>query len=431
MRFTRPWAGRWSCALGIVIACAAGCVLASPSLAAGHYSVQWSKKSVAVTVPQGQSGVVGVTIVAKVPLRHVRYVVGGEIKSLVRVSPGTSAVLGKGKKTRLRLTVSPPAGTALGVYHGTLTPKRGGKTLGAALRITVAVVGPGGARGIAFIRSGDIWLMNVDGTSQKRLVATGAVEANPFWSPDGNQLYFSRMTRVTSQTDSDPEGEWGLFRYDMASGAVQQVQLEGLGTQAGAIEGDVSPDGSLLAVVTGRADYNGDGELTVRSAESGRIVLKSPILPNGESAWGTEVLGVSWSPDGSQLAFEVGKTPQYGWCICIADATSGEVVRTVDRWGYHVDWSRRDKFAVDWGGDPDTGISVVDAFTGDDKWTSGGGVGGPLDPAWSPDGNVLAYTSFDTSRKNWPTSITAVDPVRRDSQPWLIAQDGESPAWRP
>ena len=124
------------------------------------------------------------------------------------------------------------------------------------------------------------------------------------------------------------------------------------------------------------------------------------------------------------------KTPQYESRICIADATSGEIVRTVERWGFQVDWSRRDKFAVTWGGEPDIGIEVVDAFTGDGEWRWLG-VGGPMDPAWSPDGNVLAYTSFDTGRKNWPTSITAVDPFAHDAEPRLIAKNGESPAWRP
>ena len=236
------------------------------------------------------------------------------------------------------------------------------------------------------------------------------------------------MTRVTSQTDDGPAGERGLFCYDMAAGSERQVDLEGLGAQTGAVKGDVSPDGSLLALVAANAEH--DRELTVHSVATGRIVLQSPVLPGGESAWGTEVWSVSWSPDGTQLAFIVDKTPQYESCICIADATSGEIVRTVERWGFQLDWSRRNKFAAFWGGDPDTGISVVDAFTGDQEWSSVG-VGGPADPAWSPDGNVLACTSFDIGQKNWPTSITAVDPFAHDAEPRVIAKDGESPAWRP
>jgi len=143
---------------------------------------------------------------------------------------------------------------------------------------------------------------------------------------------------------------------------------------------------------------------------------------------------VAWSPDVTQFAF-VGSPPPWddpsSTTVCIADARGGDIVRTVDRWGFRVEWSRRDKFAVDWGGDPDTGISVVDAFTGHEEWSGGWAVGGPLDPAWSPDGSVLAHTGFENGHKNWPTSITAIDLFARDAEPWIIAEDGESPAWRP
>ncbi len=43
---------------------------------------------------------------------------------------------------------------------------------------------------IAFVRGGDVWVMNADGTAQKQLTHDPAVETNPAWSPDGHKIAF-------------------------------------------------------------------------------------------------------------------------------------------------------------------------------------------------------------------------------------------------
>jgi Tol biopolymer transport system component len=43
---------------------------------------------------------------------------------------------------------------------------------------------------IAFVRGGDIWVMNADGSGQRRLTHDRPVETNPVWSPDGTKIAF-------------------------------------------------------------------------------------------------------------------------------------------------------------------------------------------------------------------------------------------------
>jgi Tol biopolymer transport system component len=52
---------------------------------------------------------------------------------------------------------------------------------------------PDGSR-IAYSRNGDLWVMDADGSGQRRLTTTPApeTEGHPAWSPDGSKIAFSR-----------------------------------------------------------------------------------------------------------------------------------------------------------------------------------------------------------------------------------------------
>jgi TolB protein len=41
------------------------------------------------------------------------------------------------------------------------------------------------------VRQSDIWLMNADGSSKRRITATRVYETNPAFSPDGTQIAFT------------------------------------------------------------------------------------------------------------------------------------------------------------------------------------------------------------------------------------------------
>ena len=48
---------------------------------------------------------------------------------------------------------------------------------------------------IAFVRDGDIWLMNIDGSNQLQLTSGGDIDTDPAWSPDviHDRLYPSAL----------------------------------------------------------------------------------------------------------------------------------------------------------------------------------------------------------------------------------------------
>ena len=51
---------------------------------------------------------------------------------------------------------------------------------------------------IAYVRSGDIWVMNADGTHQRQLTHTPMRESAPVWSPDAHLIAYIREDRRTA-----------------------------------------------------------------------------------------------------------------------------------------------------------------------------------------------------------------------------------------
>jgi Tol biopolymer transport system component len=56
-----------------------------------------------------------------------------------------------------------------------------------------AAPGPSKAWKLAFVRDGDIWIANGDGTGQRRLIRKGV---SPCWSPDRKQIAFARDSNI-------------------------------------------------------------------------------------------------------------------------------------------------------------------------------------------------------------------------------------------
>ena len=62
--------------------------------------------------------------------------------------------------------------------------------LAGSLAAATATAAPSGA--IAFVRGGDVWIMNADGTQQRRLTTSSRQEYRPTWSPNGRTIAFIR-----------------------------------------------------------------------------------------------------------------------------------------------------------------------------------------------------------------------------------------------
>jgi TolB protein len=111
---------------------------------------------------------------------------------------------------------------------------------------------PDGRR-IAFVSSWQLWVMNADGSGQRQLTRQGAHNFNPTWSPDGKRIAFERGRRQRDYVGCTYcAGLRGLAVFVMKADGSGQRKL----TQGGS-QPHWSPDGQKIAFVSER-DGNGD-----------------------------------------------------------------------------------------------------------------------------------------------------------------------------
>jgi Tol biopolymer transport system component len=233
-----------------------------------------------------------------------------------------------------------------GAPHGTPEILRVGPEASVPQRIlppgTVAgepVPSPDGSR-IAFVvadysqATGDIYVVNLDGTGLRRLTDDSELDDSPAWSPDGSRIVF-RSYR------SGLDGE--LWIMDAADGG----GLRNLTPQRGSAVIDHrrpawSPDGDRIAFAS---TAGGTWDIWTMRADGSdwRRLTSSPAL-DAEPAW---------SPDGARLVFR-GCDAAAGCDLFLVDAAGGTALRV--------------------------------AFAGDERM-----------PAWSPDGQRIAFVHQEPS----------------------------------
>ncbi|MHB8625581.1 MAG: protein kinase domain-containing protein [Aggregatilineales bacterium] len=199
---------------------------------------------------------------------------------------------------------------------------------------------------IAFDNSGQIWLVNADGSSRAHRAAQGYL---PTWAPDGKQIVYvqsasgqhlfvmnadgSNPTRLSRTQDNDSEPAWspdgktiaftsqrstgdGLYLMDADGSNVRRLTLTATKGTFNIIGSNStwSPDGKRLAfvVLTGTSSSvyvtNADGSNTrnVLSAATTTIAYQRPSWsPDGQKLLVTQFMPnrtmLSMSPDGSNL----------------------------------------------------------------------------------------------------------------------------------
>jgi WD40 repeat protein len=136
---------------------------------------------------------------------------------------------------------------------------------------------------------GLIYVVRPDGTRRRRLSPRGACDGGPVWSPDGSKLAFTRGDR----------GGVGGDLYVMTRTGTQSRRIayrpNGFESFAWA------PDSTRLAF----SDFTAD--IYVFNLRSGRLNDVTLGFKRAHPSPSFTVVGdVAWSPDGRQLAFEVG-----------------------------------------------------------------------------------------------------------------------------
>lgn len=77
-------------------------------------------------------------------------------------------------------------------------------------------------REIAFVRDGDVYVVEADGSAERRVTETSEIETGPSWSPDGTRILFAREDRSGRRNRS---GEWPTDVWMIASDGSGEKRL--------------------------------------------------------------------------------------------------------------------------------------------------------------------------------------------------------------
>jgi Tol biopolymer transport system component len=161
----------------------------------------------------------------------------------------------------------------------------------------------------------DIWVMNAAGTDQRNLTNGAYGEAGyPFWSPDGSRIGF-----ITVRVDTDGNEIWQL-RVMQADGTAPELLYE----QLGAITADWSPDGTRIALFSGV-------DLRLLAPDGTSTVVPVPGL-----LWGSSP---SWAPDGLKLVFVGAASTGNGLLTVNPDGSGLARIAAFESVIYRTSWS--------------------------------------------------------------------------------------------
>jgi TolB protein len=134
---------------------------------------------------------------------------------------------------------------------------------------------PDGQR-IAFVRSGQIWVMNADGTAKTRLTApSGYTDDEPSWSPDGQKIAFQRCCYPIPGW---PPEISQIFTVDAAGQNARNVSGT-LGSTSD-FHPDWSPDGSKIVFARCVCLTTND-EIYVLAADGSGQTARTPTTRGG------------------------------------------------------------------------------------------------------------------------------------------------------
>lgn len=117
---------------------------------------------------------------------------------------------------------------------------------------------------VVLVRSGDLFLANLDGTAEQRLTRTAVGEAHPTCSPDGTHVAFSR-----SETASGSD----LYVLDLSSGRERRLTAIGTATQPA---WSPAPGAAIAFVTNGRVAVMNDDGSDVRMLSRGPGIDANP-----------------------------------------------------------------------------------------------------------------------------------------------------------
>jgi Tol biopolymer transport system component len=249
----------------------------------------------------------------------------------------------------------------------------------------------GGGCSIAYIdaNDGSLWLAGFGGYGRRLLLAGSTLGSSALsWSPDGREIAITSSGRYVKPSASHGPDAWGWSSLGSCSSRerIYLVPIDGSHPR----ELRVAASECLAIAWSPRGDeiaYGGRGGVFVIHPDgSGRLL----VAPGG---WGW----VTWSADGTELAFAPSHPPRSGLLysgigVVDADGRHFHIVTTKADNEYPAVWSPKGHQLL-YGAKHGGGIYVIDANgQNDHRVTTDSPLGsdwGAL--AWAPDGNSIIY----------------------------------------
>lgn len=220
----------------------------------------------------------------------------------------------------------------------------------------------------------EIYVMNLDGSGQTRLTNSAAADFSPAFSPDGTKIAYMSGSRE------------GYDIYVMSEDGTGQTQL----TREGGAYPTFSPDGTKIAFQSWRDDKESISIISVDGTGEARLMETGSF--NRYPAF---------SPDGSKIVFTSTKDGSWDFYIMNVDGTG------VTRLTENSAWEERAVFSQDGSQIAFMSKRYIRAMSTDGPFevyvmnADGTGVtrltdtsGGNNDPVFSPDGSMIAFSSW-------------------------------------
>ncbi|HET6444199.1 MAG TPA: hypothetical protein VFI27_06410 [candidate division Zixibacteria bacterium] len=252
----------------------------------------------------------------------------------------------------------------------------------------------------------EIYVINADGTGERRLTNSRSDDVTPDWSPDGDRIAFGSTV--------DNNGDI----YTMKADGSDQRRLTH--HEAKELHPDWSPDGRRMAFVS---DRDGDLEIYVMDSDGGNQVR----LTNSSAG----DMSPDWSPDGTRILFNSERDGNWEIYVMDSDGSNQRSLTGSPDWEIFPSWSpdgtKIAYFSMLPGGQKQDVFTMNVDGTGVLQLTNRPNTVDE-DPVWSPDGRQIAFQS-DRDRN---FEIYLMDADGSNQRRLTNNAAGEYwPAWRP